>query len=196
MNRDPGKELKRIRMRCICEDDEDDDSCWIWGGSVSPSGIPTVNRLVDGKCRLMSARRWIFSHVLGKTLKKGDLVTTSCKQQKCLNPKHLVKSNQSKVQTDNNRDNLALFAKRSAAIRAARDRKGLGKKLTPEKADIARDKSRRADEVAAELGISPSMVNRIRSGNAWKPRGEPRQTAMGFVAAQLASNDSSTRRAA
>lgn len=161
-------EIERIRLRCVCGD----DGCWMWGGSVNSKGLPTIARKVDGKHKTISGRRWVYM-ASGRSLNKSEVVATTCDNKSCLNPDHLKKTTYSAAQKKSNKADPSLRIKRGRAIKATWMRKGKGWKLTQEQADYARYCGLPSKEVAAELGVSHSLVNYIRRGRVWKDHSSP-----------------------
>lgn len=157
------KELERIRLRCVCGE----DGCWLWSGSVNGRGLPTLNRIVDGKTKNMSARRWVYT-ASGKTLYARDKLITSCEVRNCLNPEHLKRSNGSAIQRANNKRDPGLLVRRGIAVSATWRRKGRGAKLTAEQAEYARTSPLPSAEVGKELGVSGALVRYIRAGKVWR----------------------------
>lgn len=160
------KELERIRLRCVCGE----DGCWLWSGSVNRSGIPTLSRTVNGERKNMSARRWVYDLSETRKIAEGEMVVTTCQSASCLNPRHLKAMTRSAVQRRNNQIDPGLRLRRGVAIQASWARKGAGHKITTEQANYARSSTTPSKDVAAELGISLTMVNHIRAGGAWRVR--------------------------
>lgn len=165
------KEIERIRLRCVCNDGP--DGCWHWSGSRNRNGIPTLSRIIDGVRRCISGRRWVYQMDTGRQLHRSDMLITTCEMADCLNPAHLKRVTRSTIQRRTNARDPGLQMRRGIAIKAAWNRKGQGFKLTQEKADYARDPSRPAKEVAAELECSVTLVNYIRAGKVWKQARNP-----------------------
>lgn len=157
------KEIERIRLRCVC----DEDGCWLWSGSVNGSGLPTVSRTMDGKIKNMSARRWVYL-ASGKTLHPRDKLITSCEVRHCLNPDHIKRSNGSAIQRANNKRDPGLLMRRGIAVSASWKRKGRGAKLTAEQAEYARTSQSPSAQVGKELGVSGALVRYIRAGKVWR----------------------------
>jgi hypothetical protein len=160
-------EIERIRLRCVCDGD-----CWMWAGSKNSKGLPTICRMVDGKKTNMSGRRWVYA-ASGRQLQPSEVVSTSCGNVACLNPEHLKKSTRKAVQVRLNQSDPSIKAKRGRAIKASWLRRGQGWKLTEEQAAYARSSELPAKDVAAELGVSSSLVNYIRRGHIWKDYSNP-----------------------
>lgn len=68
-----------IHAKCI-----EDGDCWIWNGS----GNTPVMRMPDRS--LVQVRRWIAENVMGATLQRHLLCTTTCFDSRCVNPDHII----------------------------------------------------------------------------------------------------------
>jgi len=77
------------------------DGCWDWLGAKTPDGFGIFS--VGNKN--VSAQRYAYEILVGKTIPKGYRVVHLCKNRSCVNPKHLD------VQTpsENMKDTLAGF---------------------------------------------------------------------------------------
>lgn len=148
--------LKRVKARSMeCGD------CWIWLGNKSAGGVPKFS---EG-----SARRRVYEAAKGH-LKQTELVTTSCGQVDCLNPDHLVKTNQSKV-TAKVKASQTMKAKVSASMaKEAQSRCG---KITMEIARQIRSDNRDGVVWAKELSVSTSLVSLVRTNKAWREVSNP-----------------------
>lgn len=146
-----------------------DADCLIWRGASTQSGIP---RLGKG-----SARRVVWEWVNGD-IPKGKLVSVSCENSLCLNPKHLCLTTKGEV-LKNTRSRIDVELRRSASItRFARARAG---KITMEIARAIRSSQKPGIEWARELGVSDSLVSLVRQGKSWK---EPAFIWQGLVKSQ------------
>lgn len=150
--------IEGIKEACLVEDSE--DGCWLWNGRVSATGVPVATGNHNLSLRL---RVWRLANP-GKTLRKGRLVLTSCGQQNCLNPEHLVSQSWRTM-------NLMLARKRDSKLGAVRGRQTRLARgdyiLDWDKADSIRA-SRETNAVLAErYGVSKSTISSIRSGRSW-----------------------------
>lgn len=67
------------------------EECWIWKGARS-SGTPQMFVSVPGTSGTsLSVRRIIWEQTRGEDVPAGHVVTTSCGDQICVNPNHLVR---------------------------------------------------------------------------------------------------------
>lgn len=146
-------------IKAVCRVDE--DGCWLWRGK-SIGGRHPVAR-VDRVEVLI--RRHVF-HVQGKYLKSSRLhvVRPTCGTLTCVCPDHLetisrgTMSRESAVKMNSELRTAKTMAGRIAAGQV---------KLSYEKAEAIRLDPRRHAVVAADYGVNPSMVSRIRRGQAW-----------------------------
>ena len=61
------------------------DGCWEWVGAKTPDGFGMFS---EGG-RNVSAQRYAYEVLVGKTIPKGYRVVHLCKSRGCVNPKHL-----------------------------------------------------------------------------------------------------------
>lgn len=124
-----------------------DDECWEWAGARYPSGYG-VMRLSRPVRRMIAAHRvsWALAH---GALPPGGLdVCHHCDNPPCVNPAHLFLGTRS----DNMRD---------------MQRKGRGRQsqVSPADAQLIVDDPRAARLVAADFGISVTLVHSVRAGH-------------------------------
>lgn len=130
--------------------------CILWEGRLNPGGYGRISMRV-GK------RRWWMAHRIAYELASGPipdglLVMHRCDVRNCVNPDHLRLGTQS----DNIRD---MYAKGRDNCPRGVDRRGA--KLNPAKVLAIRADPRIQREIAADYGISQSVVAEVRQGKAW-----------------------------
>lgn len=153
--------LERIREKCDVVGD-----CWHWTAGKSGKA-PALRH--EGK--VMNARHYIFTELLGKKLQPGRMVSFSCANDDCVSPDHLVQYTRSQLQRRTARrtgyaKNPARIAKLSAAKRAA----------SPYSEDFVkkvRAMEGTAKGIARQLGMCASTVNEWRNGEVRKPINNP-----------------------
>lgn len=149
-----------IYARCI-----DDAGCMVWQGACTPTGYPrmTVNN------RIVTIRRVLAAHKIDRPLKPSEFASSTCNDPRCLCWDHIrvvtVAKRRAEVGADGGYSSRAKGAKIAAHKRAA-EAKLIGGESA---AEAIRLDPRPSHEVAPEHGISPSMVRKIRRGDAWKP---------------------------
>ena len=62
------------------------DECWLWTASTGQKDQPVISR---GKGRTLSPRRLVWEDSRGAPVPPTRIVSTSCKEPRCLNPAHL-----------------------------------------------------------------------------------------------------------
>lgn len=151
-----GWSLDDIRAHCTADDEEPESGCWLWRGYVNTNGHPYLYQAG----RLVAARLKVFQlwrpHV---AIKPGNCLAMTCDERTCLNPKHMRQMNKADVMRRHSNEAL-----RVAKIAATHRKAG---KLDPEKVSLIRASDKCAEEMAVELGVSASVVYRVRSGRAW-----------------------------
>lgn len=129
------------------------DDCWPWTGGASDAGYGRFK--IQG--RLVSAHRIAYQLAKGPIPHAGGwhgpIVRHTCDFPRCCNPDHLVVGTQS--------ENMADMVARKRAGRAAKDR------LTEADARaIIRDR-RTCAAIAADYGVTPGHIAKIRRGECW-----------------------------
>lgn len=136
--------------------------CWLWQGSRTSTGHP----IMPGPLRRVLVRRYVWQ-LLGHELpERGHVLKATCGESLCCNPAHLAVWSRSRLMADayvSSRNTVVEYAAR----RAGRIKQG-GTKVTLEVARRIRVDTRAAEAIAREIGISPSMVRKIRSGQCWR----------------------------
>ncbi len=134
----------------------DPKECWEWGGTRDPNGY--------GKfaCRGWEPRQ-MLAHRASWRIEHGDpgdlLVCHTCDNPPCVNPAHLFLGTHA--------DNHADMASKGRSPRGSKHWKSL---LTEEAVRYIRRElvagAKQAD-LAAEFGIGPSAISRIKSRHLW-----------------------------
>lgn len=133
--------------------------CLEWQGIMN-NKTPQVR--IDGK--LLTVRRFIRD-LQGKPASANVFLVPSCGNQKCVHPDHIMDRTRAKhmqvmgkLVQHNHPVRVAKLQKAKASERVLDDN-GLAVVLTD---------PRRAQDVADELRVSKSLVNRIRKGTAYR----------------------------
>lgn len=128
--------------------------CWEWQGSRTYKGYGSLER--GGRRWLAHRYAWLLSH--GAI--PGDMqVCHRCDNPRCVNPEHLFLGTQSTNQLD------AVRKRRSAAIR--RGEAHPSAKVSDEQIKEIRKRYRprqNSRQLAAEYGVSQSLINHIAAG--------------------------------
>lgn len=74
------------RIRAKTDRSGGDDACWLWTGSVGNFGQPTVGY----RNFTLSVRREVWTLRTKARPEKHRLVTVTCGEKRCVNPKHLA----------------------------------------------------------------------------------------------------------
>ena len=130
------------------------DACWPWSGSTLASGH---GRLTAGPCKDALAHRLLWELERGP-IPHGMVVRHTCDNPPCCNPDHL--------EVGTHAENRADCVKRNRHARG--DAHGR-RKLTQAQALQIRTASagRTHAQIAADFGVSRSVVTKIRNGQIW-----------------------------
>lgn len=152
--------LEAIREKCIEEGD-----CWLWQGAMD-KGTPRAK--VGGK--MVYVRRLVLE-LKGKKIHTGMRATTTCGDERCVNPDHVVASTPSAINAAvARRTGFARKAARRAKISAAKRKNS---HVTPEMVAEIRSSDGTGRAIAARLGLHASTVNDIRAHRTWVDYSNP-----------------------
>lgn len=157
-----------LRMRCVVDEDT---HCWLWRGAtrVASNRCTETRVWVPSLARVLPVPRaaWI---VAGKReLQKGETVWRRCSEDQCCNPAHLMAGD--KAAWGAFVASKGLFAgrpERSAINRAVKINSGCTS-ITMELAAWARESDQMGVDVAHALGVSSTVVTRIRKMRTFAP---------------------------
>jgi len=135
--------------------------CLLWAGSCNGRGQPKVH---NG-----SARRRVYELAHGP-VPVGKRISVDCDQVKCLNPEHLVAVTVSKISTITNARHDVKLKRQASSAKTNRPKLG---KITIEIARELRNSDRPGIELARELGVSTSLISRVRCGRSWVEHSHP-----------------------
>lgn len=136
--------------------------CWRWIGAKQANGGTPVMQW-EGKAG--NVRRFIL--IKRGVNMKGYLAGTSCGNQLCVNPDHVVR----KTRTQVSAESAAAMDEAARALRAMRTAHSIrarGVKLSMEIAEAIRDDSRPQRAIAAQYGVSQHTVQSIKKGVMWR----------------------------
>lgn len=150
--------LARVQAACIeCEDCGEH---WHHTGAKRPNQAIQIN--IMGQ--IMAVRKAVYL-ASGRKLKRGYRVTSSCTNPLCCNPKLIKQAKPGDIlkhtYTTGQRD------RHTAASHLMRFR---SVKITDEIAERIRQDDRMAKVAAPDYGIHPVYFNRVRRGDARRPR--------------------------
>lgn len=146
--------VEAIREKCIEEGD-----CWLWQGAMD-KGAPRAK--VNGK--MVYVRRLVLE-LSGKKIPASMRATTTCGDERCVNPDHVVARTPSAINSAvAKRTGFARKAARRAKISAAKRKNS---KVTPEMVAEIRASEGSGREIAERLGLHTSTVNDIRAHRSW-----------------------------
>lgn len=133
--------------------------CLEWQGMMV-NGTPLIRI-----ARKMLTVRRVIREMLGQPAGQKNYLTTSCGNPKCVRPDHIVE--RTRVQ---HMRHIASMVDHNHPLRVAKLQrfKAHTRKVSDEGLAIIRGDDRKAEDIAIELGISKSLVNKIRRGQAYR----------------------------
>lgn len=152
----PAPTMEQLLAQCLEEGD-----CLLWPGRMTNSGHPV--HCAGGQKLLV--RRAVFEARHGWAPTGRVVVTDTCGNTACCNADHLVALTRSKLvaRSYRGRNLAAEYGKRQAAIvRTGRTKLNL---------DVARQircDERTHQQMAEALGVSASLIAKIRQGQIWR----------------------------
>ena len=131
----------------------DSNGCWNWNGATASGyGVIVLNRKVAAEHevgRNYQTHRASYEIHHGP-IAAGQVIRHKCDNKLCLNPDHLEVGTQ--------REN----------IQDAIDRGRMVSKLTEKDVDFIRSSTLSQRRLGKLLGVSPTVIWRIRNGNKWR----------------------------
>ena len=130
--------------------------CMEWQGHIRQDNVPyiTVNR------QYMAVRRLILQ-LIGKPAKRGNFVGTTCGNQSCVNPEHIIE----RSRREHMRYAASMLDHNDPTI-VVKQQRAVKRLLTPEDVEKIRFDERSATAIAAEVGCCRQVVSRIRRGTS------------------------------
>lgn len=153
-------DLQTIRERC-----EEVGDCWIWQGCASP-GYPLVK--INGRGAVLVRR--LVCELDGRPPAPRQPVAARCNDKLCCKPAHLYPSSIKVIAKAAAKRGAFSSADRAAKIAATKRAAG---KLTMEKAREIRMRPESAPVLAPIYGVDKSLINKVRSGKAWRDMSSP-----------------------
>lgn len=126
-----------------------DGGCWEWVGWKNPGGYGRIRDDPPSR-RALCAHRVSYS-LLVEPIPQGAIIMHTCDNPGCVNPAHLMAG----TQLDNMRD------------KSRKGRHGTAKLTAEQVGEIKRD-HRPHSHVAADCGVNPATVSRIKCGKTWR----------------------------
>lgn len=133
--------------------------CLEWLGMFR-NGTPQIRI-----ARKMKTVRRVIRELQGNPTAEGAYLKSSCGNARCVHPEHIIEHTKaqhmksiSKLVEFNHPLRIAKLQKAKAHVRVVSD-EGLA---------IIRSDNRRAKDIADELGVSKTLVNKIRRGQAYR----------------------------
>jgi hypothetical protein len=171
--------MKQFGAEWAKERSREDADCLIWRMACNPGGQPKYSsKREDGGTKTIQVRRTVWEDAKGK-IPAGLLVTMTCGNVKCVNPDHMKLATKSEVVAKVARNPVTQARRFLAGVNATRDKLG---KLDMEKARYIRASDRTLEVLARELGVSISLVSRVRRGTSWREVSAPNPFAGLFSA--------------
>lgn len=146
---------ERFREKFVTQGD---DECWEWNAALNESGygVMTIGTRTDR--RRVRAHRFSMELHLGRPLSSGEVVLHACDNPPCVNPLHLRVGTQHDNVMDaiqKRRMNTSESKATKLSTEAVRNIKSAIQAGVPQKT------------LAAEYGISKSLVSMINKGKRW-----------------------------
>jgi hypothetical protein len=131
--------------------------CWLWAGSYySDQGYGRLS--IAGKTvKAHRASYAVFTGPIG-----GQWVLHKCDVKECVNPDHLYLGDHAANMADRTRRG------RCSRQGGAKGQANLASKLTDADVMALRTSAESSYRAAARLNVTPSMIRRIRRGQAWR----------------------------
>jgi hypothetical protein len=141
----------------------DEDGCWQYVGGTNARGYPVA--YLDGAC--FPLRRRVFAGAV-RSLGRGEYVSMSCGQWRCVNPEHMRAGSRSQYmrRACGGARSADIVVRVTAAQRARPDCR-----LNMEAARTIRRRVEAGElqrMVAAELGVSRSLVSMVVRNRIWR----------------------------
>ena len=155
--------LSALRDRCRVDPDTD---CWHW--SLHFDGVtPMVWCRIDGVRRKLRGRAAAVALSRGEYLPRGDMAWArkQCKSADCVNPAHAKTG--PKAQWGADMAASGRWKGQPAKVRASREIGRARRALTTEQVDYIKASAKTIVALAAELGVSKSLVGGVRGGKRY-----------------------------
>jgi len=144
------------------KDTASENGCWLWTGAIRAKDKygQLLVLLPDGTQAIRSAHQagWMYKH--GTLPEKGLVLRHTCDVPNCCNPDHLLPGTQ--------KENVQDMISRGRNCRGERSKHS---KLTDEKVTKVRQErlaGRSISSLAKEVGVSPTLMAKVLSGERWK----------------------------
>lgn len=134
----------------------EEGDCWVWQGSYSHKA--PVIRHMD---KVVPVRRFIAEHLQGKSV-ANRFVTTTCGNMNCVCPEHVIVVTRSKLQKlTAERTMFHIRPDRRMKLQLAAQRRF---QRPVEQIEAIRNATGSTRQIAREMGINLSVVQKIRNG--------------------------------
>lgn len=146
-----------LRDRCFV----DGDGCWHWRGAMSRDDSPAVWIPVLGCAGSLSMLTGLLK--TGKRTGKNDCWYPTCPTPNCANPAHrklMTRSAMMKI--------VRAISDPLHRAKVTRGKRAASKVMNMGKADEIRASDEMGTELSKRLGVSVSIVSRVRRGEAWR----------------------------
>lgn len=137
----------------------EDGECLIWKGAMANGTCPVCR--VDGKVHVVRRLVW---RALGHHLVAKVAIVTSCDNERCVHPDHLVKGKTGPKL--GSRKTLLMRSRLAASLRAV-------SRLTAEDVAEVRVSDESCEAAGRRLNMSASTIGLIRKGETWRDFSSP-----------------------
>jgi hypothetical protein len=133
--------------------------CLEWQGMIR-NGTPLIRI-----ARKMHTVRRVIRDMLGNPAAEGNYLAPACQNPKCVKPDHIIERTKSQ-----HMKRIGHMVDHNHPIRIAKLQKAKAHQRVVSAAGLAmiRTDDRKAEDVARELGVSKSLVKKIRRGEAYR----------------------------
>lgn len=133
--------------------------CLEWQGMIR-NGTPQIRI-----ARKMHTVRRVIRDLLGNPAAEGNYLAPSCGNPKCVKPDHIIERTRAQ-----HMKRIASLVDHNHPIRITKLQKikAHARKVNEDGLAMIRTDDRKAEDVARELGVSKTLVNKIRRGQAYR----------------------------
>jgi hypothetical protein len=142
---------------------EEVGNCIEWFGSFGSTKHPIIS---SGRNGTILVRRAVWEGFSGNPIPSGFGIYMTCRNHRCVDFNHMMLVTPGELAKISAHFNtFSSLARRAAVAHGARRRHG---KLDDEKVKMIRASTESCKTLGPKLGVNPSLISRVRRGEAWK----------------------------